>query len=202
MSSQTQVSVHVLSATRSVLLLTLQSALTTATFAVAQALDNRAIGILGCVMTCLLILVWMAVFIMMIRAVVEKDILWPQKQEDRAEGGWQKHPEEKQACDPRRCSTDPPVPNNMAPPRASDGTGDGSDSKDLTTDSGFEDGSAHSFEHDGDALSDHYRPTEAQTAAERLVDKSVRGNKGGENSEHEMAENGRSGRQREAHDMV
>jgi len=65
------------------------TALTTATFAVAKALDNnRPIQIVGCVMSCLLIVVWIFVFVMMIRAIVLKQILWPQKQEDRDEGGW------------------------------------------------------------------------------------------------------------------
>lgn len=39
-------------------------------------------------MTCCLIVAWVTVFIVMIRAVIVKDILWPQKQEDREEGGW------------------------------------------------------------------------------------------------------------------
>ena len=39
-------------------------------------------------MTCLLILTWMFVFAMMIRAIVQKKILWPQRQEDRDEGGF------------------------------------------------------------------------------------------------------------------
>jgi tellurite resistance protein TehA-like permease len=64
------------------------TALCTATFAIAKALDSRAIRILGCVMTCVLILIWLTVFVCMIRAVFLKDILWPQKQEDREEGGW------------------------------------------------------------------------------------------------------------------
>jgi hypothetical protein len=64
------------------------TALCTATFAIAKALDSRAIRILGCVMTCVLILIWLTVFVCMIRAVLIKDILWPQKQEDREEGGW------------------------------------------------------------------------------------------------------------------
>lgn len=81
------------------------TALTTATFAIAKALNNRPIRILGCVMTCLLVCVWLAVFVGMVRAVVSKDILWPQKQEDRAEGGWRKHSSEPRACDIRRCST-------------------------------------------------------------------------------------------------
>ncbi|KAF1959870.1 C4-dicarboxylate transporter/malic acid transport protein, partial [Byssothecium circinans] len=65
------------------------TALTTATFAIAKALSrNRAISIVGCVMTCMLIVVWAFVFGMMVRAVVLRQILWPQKQEDRTEGGW------------------------------------------------------------------------------------------------------------------
>jgi hypothetical protein len=60
-----------------------------ATFAVARALDGcRGIRIFGCVLTCLLVAGWFFVFGMMIRAVILKDILWPQKQEDRDEGGW------------------------------------------------------------------------------------------------------------------
>ncbi|KAF2167774.1 hypothetical protein M409DRAFT_65875 [Zasmidium cellare ATCC 36951] len=81
------------------------TALTTATFAIAKALDNRPIAILGCVMTCILIVIWMSVFMMMIRAVIKKDILWPQKQEDREEGGWTKQDSEAKVCDLRRCST-------------------------------------------------------------------------------------------------
>lgn len=81
------------------------TALTTATFAIAKALDNRPIKILGCVMTILLIIAWLAIFIMMIRAVINKDILWPQKQEDREEGGWRKESSERLVCDLRRCNT-------------------------------------------------------------------------------------------------
>lgn len=67
----------------------------TATFAVARALDHcRPIRILGCVLTCLLVAGWFFVFGMMIRAVVLKDILWPQKQEDRDEGGWKTEPDD------------------------------------------------------------------------------------------------------------
>lgn len=65
------------------------TALTTSTFAVAQAFGQlRAIQILGCVMTVGLVVTWFFVFFMMIRAVVLKQILWPQMQEDRNEGGW------------------------------------------------------------------------------------------------------------------
>lgn len=66
------------------------TALTTATFAVAKALnDNKAINVLGCVLTVGLIILWFIVFGMMIRAVWIGQILWPQKQEDRDEGGFQ-----------------------------------------------------------------------------------------------------------------
>ncbi|WPH02860.1 Hypothetical protein R9X50_00572800 [Acrodontium crateriforme] len=75
------------------------TALTTATFAVGKALNNRPINILGCVMAGLLVVAWLTIFIMMIRAVIVRDVLWPQKQEDRAEGGWQPHPDEKKPCD-------------------------------------------------------------------------------------------------------
>lgn len=61
---------------------------TSATFAVGKALDNEPIKVIGCVFVCLLIVMWLFVVSMMIRAVVTKQILWPQKQEDRDEGGW------------------------------------------------------------------------------------------------------------------
>jgi len=65
------------------------TALTTATFAVARALDgNRNINIVGCVMAVALVATWVVVFGMMVRAVWLRQILWPQKQEDRDEGGW------------------------------------------------------------------------------------------------------------------
>ncbi|KAF2645152.1 hypothetical protein P280DRAFT_444603 [Massarina eburnea CBS 473.64] len=73
------------------------TALTTATFAIAKALDgNHVIRIIGCVMTGLLVVVWGFVFCMMIRAVVLRQILWPQKQEDRTEGGWKQASAEEQ----------------------------------------------------------------------------------------------------------
>lgn len=46
----------------------------------------------------------------MIHAVIAKDILWPQKQEDRAEGGWETAPEEQPACDTSRCPAHIPAP--------------------------------------------------------------------------------------------
>ncbi|KAH9871710.1 hypothetical protein J1614_005966 [Plenodomus biglobosus] len=65
------------------------TALTTATFAVARALDgNAAIRVLGCVMTVGLVIMWFFVVGMNVRAVVVRQILWPEKQEDRTEGGW------------------------------------------------------------------------------------------------------------------
>lgn len=60
------------------------------TFAVARALDaNTAIEIVGAVILVGLIIGWLFVIVMMIRAVILKQVLWPQKQEDRDEGGWQ-----------------------------------------------------------------------------------------------------------------
>ncbi|KAI5360657.1 Putative transporter protein SLAC1/Mae1/ Ssu1/TehA [Septoria linicola] len=82
-----------------------QTALTTATFAIAKALDNRPIRILGCVMTILVIMIWLLVFALMIRAVIKKDILWPQKQEDKDEGGWKRASADRQICDVRLCTT-------------------------------------------------------------------------------------------------
>lgn len=82
-----------------------QTALTTATFAIAKALDNRPIRILGCVMTILVIMIWLVVFSLMIRAVLKKDILWPQKQEDKDEGGWKRASHDRQICDVRLCTT-------------------------------------------------------------------------------------------------
>jgi Voltage-dependent anion channel len=64
------------------------TALTTATFAIAKAFNSPAIAIIGCVMTCLLILTWFFVVFMMFRAVYLHQILWPQKGEDKNEGGF------------------------------------------------------------------------------------------------------------------
>lgn len=52
------------------------------------ALNNRPIQIVGCIFMVLLLIVWAFVFGMMIRAVRLKQILWPQKQEDKDEGRW------------------------------------------------------------------------------------------------------------------
>ncbi|KAF4550882.1 Voltage-dependent anion channel-like protein 1 [Elsinoe fawcettii] len=60
----------------------------TGTFAVGMAFNNRPIEILGCIFTIMIIMIWLFVFVMMIRAVYLKQILWPQKQEDRDEGRW------------------------------------------------------------------------------------------------------------------
>lgn len=61
------------------------TALTTATFAVGKALNNRPVQIVGCVLTCALVVMWFFVVGMGIRAVILRQILWPQKQEDRDE---------------------------------------------------------------------------------------------------------------------
>ena len=64
------------------------TALVTATFAIGAAFDTRAIKVLGCVMTCLLILTWIAVVVGMVRAIRGHVILWPELGEDRDEGGF------------------------------------------------------------------------------------------------------------------
>ncbi|KAL8818405.1 MAG: hypothetical protein Q9223_002959 [Gallowayella weberi] len=64
------------------------TALATATFAVGEAFGSRAIQLVGCVMAAVLVVAWGLVFGMMVRAVGQKQILWPQTGEDRDEGGF------------------------------------------------------------------------------------------------------------------
>ncbi|ETI22826.1 hypothetical protein G647_06902 [Cladophialophora carrionii CBS 160.54] len=71
-----------------------QTALTTATFAIAEAFDVGAIRIVGCVMTVILILVWFLVVGCMIRAIINKQILWPERGEDKSEGGFKARPDD------------------------------------------------------------------------------------------------------------
>ena len=58
------------------------TALVTATFAIGKAFNSRAIQVIGCVMTPILILTWFFVFGMMIRAVYLKQILWMPKRNE------------------------------------------------------------------------------------------------------------------------
>lgn len=64
------------------------TALATSTFAIGNAFDSIVIKIIGCVFCCLLIIVYLLVVGMMIRAIIKKQILWPQKGEDKCEGGF------------------------------------------------------------------------------------------------------------------
>lgn len=64
------------------------TALITSTFAIGRAFKSTAIEVVGCALTPILVVVWVAVFGMMIRAVYLRQILWPQKGEDRDEGGF------------------------------------------------------------------------------------------------------------------
>ena len=64
------------------------TALITATFAIGKAFNARAIQIVGCVMTIMLICMWFFVVFMMIRAIKHHQILWPQQGEDKDEGGF------------------------------------------------------------------------------------------------------------------
>ena len=65
-----------------------QTALVTATFRLAEAFDAQAIRVLACVMSIILAIVWALVVIMMVRAILKKHILWPEKGEDKIEGGF------------------------------------------------------------------------------------------------------------------
>ena len=74
-----------------------KTALTTATFSIARALNgNIANKYVGCAMTITLIMMWMFVVVMNVRAVLIHQILWPQKQEDRTEGGWKQQTADEQ----------------------------------------------------------------------------------------------------------
>lgn len=64
------------------------TALITATFAIGKAYSCKPIEIIGLVMTILLILMYFFVVYMMIRAIRLRHILWPQKGEDKDEGGF------------------------------------------------------------------------------------------------------------------
>ncbi|KAL6718490.1 hypothetical protein ACLMJK_004581 [Lecanora helva] len=64
------------------------TALITSTFAIGKAFSSKAIQILGCILTPILIAVWIVVVGMMIRAISMRQILWPQKGEDKDEGGF------------------------------------------------------------------------------------------------------------------
>ncbi|KAL4902858.1 hypothetical protein BDW74DRAFT_157751 [Aspergillus multicolor] len=65
------------------------TALITSTFAVGNAFSCKPILVIGCVMVVPLILMWIFVVFMMVRAVIIRHILWPQKGEDKDEGGFE-----------------------------------------------------------------------------------------------------------------
>ncbi|KAH0537070.1 hypothetical protein FGG08_006111 [Glutinoglossum americanum] len=64
------------------------TALTSATLAVGEVFSSHAINVVGTAIGCALVPLWFFVFWMMVRAVLNKQILWPDKGEDRVEGGW------------------------------------------------------------------------------------------------------------------
>lgn len=64
------------------------TALITATFAVGNAFKSRAIQMIGCVLTPIVVVVWVFVFGMMVRAIIQEQILWPQKGDDKDEIGF------------------------------------------------------------------------------------------------------------------
>jgi tellurite resistance protein TehA-like permease len=53
------------------------TALVTATIQLSNALDNRSLAVLGCVIAAALILVWLLVFERITRGVYMKELLWP-----------------------------------------------------------------------------------------------------------------------------
>ena len=65
-----------------------QTALTTSTFAIANAFDIYPVKVVGCVMTGILVFAWFVVVAAMIRAIITHQILWPEKGEDKTEGGF------------------------------------------------------------------------------------------------------------------
>ncbi|KAH7305081.1 voltage-dependent anion channel [Rhexocercosporidium sp. MPI-PUGE-AT-0058] len=72
------------------------TALVTATFTVANSLDSRALRIFGTVLAVLLIMMWIFVFGMMIRAIHLKRILWPERVDgaEKTRRTWARHVEE------------------------------------------------------------------------------------------------------------
>jgi tellurite resistance protein TehA-like permease len=65
------------------------TALVTSTFVIGKAFKCEPIQILGRIKTPMLICVWFSVVSMMIRAIILKQVLWPQKGEDRERRGLQ-----------------------------------------------------------------------------------------------------------------
>ncbi|KAJ5128469.1 hypothetical protein N7526_006635 [Penicillium atrosanguineum] len=65
------------------------TALITATFAIGKAFSCKAINIVGCAAIAPLLLMYFFVVYKMVRAILSHQILWPQKGEDRDEGGFE-----------------------------------------------------------------------------------------------------------------
>ena len=58
------------------------TALVTATLALSKALNSSGLRIFGCVMAACLILVWLLVFVTMIRCLWKRQLLWPKELEN------------------------------------------------------------------------------------------------------------------------
>ncbi|KAL4915171.1 voltage-dependent anion channel-domain-containing protein [Aspergillus aurantiobrunneus] len=65
------------------------TALITSTFAIGNAFFCKPILIIGCVMVIPLLLMYAFVVYMMVRAIILRHVLWPQKGEDKDEGGFE-----------------------------------------------------------------------------------------------------------------
>lgn len=84
------------------------TALITATFAVAKALDgNYPIDILGCVLTCIITAGWGLISVKMVLAIVSRGILWPQRQEGRDKEHWKRDVKAGQIMDAFGVDVDP-----------------------------------------------------------------------------------------------
>lgn len=64
------------------------TALTIATYRVGEVVDSPAIEIFGAVMGCVLVLLYIWIFGKMLLAIRRRDILWPNKDEDKSEGNF------------------------------------------------------------------------------------------------------------------
>ena len=65
------------------------AAMCTSTFAVGRVFKSKAIEIVGVVITGILAALWILFAYWLVVAIWKRDILWPQKDEDKCEGGFQ-----------------------------------------------------------------------------------------------------------------
>lgn len=56
------------------------TALVTATYQIGRTFDCKPVEIVGCVLTGILMVVWVIVFGMMVRCILRKELLWPKEE--------------------------------------------------------------------------------------------------------------------------